>query len=236
MRKVHEIEAALKERYSGPIDLIRDFSYISWNNSVKAANDIFGSMGWSSTVLSITPVEDGSGYISTVRVSVRAFNDETGVVEECVHDGVGYSDVQTTRDGRALRDTSVKAAASDGISRALKFFGDSFGLFLYDKEERSTAPSGGTPTQRNSPTTNNNNNRSSGGRASKPTEKMVATLLRNKVPQSVIEDLDFDTASAMIGSFIKGGKLNDVLAEHGLLTTASARSRGPLADLEDEDY
>lgn len=99
------------------------------------ANRIFGHGGWSYSLIKCDPVmqserkigksqKDGWGvtYVATVRVDVA------GVVREDVGAGHGY-DV----DLGLAHESAIKEAVTDALKRALRGFGNPFGLALYDK-------------------------------------------------------------------------------------------------------
>lgn len=164
MKTLQEVNEALAVRAdSAQIKQLGGFSYMPWNVSTRIANDVFGFLGWSSTVieckLEIVDLinRDGvatrhQGYKTIVRITVRV-RDETGIEIESNHDGVGFGELQSMGNKNAI-DTAVKAAASDGVSRALKLFGDALGLFLYDKED----PTSGTQPQANKSSYSNTGN------------------------------------------------------------------------------
>lgn len=115
----------------------RGYDYVeSWHAEAEA-NRIFGFGGWSSTILDAKCVVErerklGSGnnqydgwgvsYIATVRVTVD------GVERDGVGAGHGMD-----KDLGLAHESALKEAASDAEKRALKTFGNQFGLALYDK-------------------------------------------------------------------------------------------------------
>lgn len=141
MKTLADIEAALSVRYDGPIEQQRGFDYIPWNESARQANKVFGINGYDVVLKQVK--REGAGYMAVVAVTVKPSD-----AEVFTREGVGYSDVQTTKDGRELVDTAIKGAASDAFSRACKLFGDAFGLYLYDK-------GGSAPTSSNTARTTN---------------------------------------------------------------------------------
>lgn len=111
----------------------RGFDYVeSWHAEAEA-NRIFGFDGWSSIVLESKCVVEaeaalssGKGwtvsYIATVRVTVDGVQ----------RDGAGAGHGKD-RDLGLAHESALKEAASDAEKRALKTFGNQFGLALYDK-------------------------------------------------------------------------------------------------------
>jgi recombination DNA repair RAD52 pathway protein len=120
----------------------RQVSYIESWHAESEANRIFGFDGWDSLILDLRLVSEretiiGKGgqyekpgwavsYVCTVRVPV--WNGERTVMR----DGVGAGHGIDADLGQA-HESAVKEAASDAEKRALKTFGNQFGLALYDK-------------------------------------------------------------------------------------------------------
>ncbi len=115
----------------------RKFSYVESWWAESEANRIFGFDGWSSETVEMRQVAEkprkiGSAsrdgwavsYVAKVRVTVQ------GVVREGWGAGHGM-DVDL---GQA-HESAVKEAESDAEKRALKTFGNPFGLALYDKTQ-----------------------------------------------------------------------------------------------------
>ncbi|MBN8292858.1 RAD52 family DNA repair protein [Rhodobacter sp. NTK016B] len=109
--------------------------YIEGWHAMAEANRIFGFGGWSYTVEECTCVHQGSreigqakkpGFGVTYTAKVRAVVD--GVVREDFGAGHGY-DV----DCGLAHESAVKEAVTDALKRALRSFGNPFGLALYDK-------------------------------------------------------------------------------------------------------
>lgn len=109
--------------------------YLEGWHVIAEANRIFGFDGWSYEVIEATCVNqsprkigkqerDGFGvtYTSKVRVIVG------GVMREDYGAGHGY-DV----DAGLAHESAIKEAVTDALKRALRTFGNVFGLALYDK-------------------------------------------------------------------------------------------------------
>lgn len=109
--------------------------YIEGWFAMAEANRIFGHGGWSYTLMDCKPVmqaerkigkaqKDGWGvtYTATVRVMVD------GVTREDVGAGHGYD-----ADLGLAHESAIKEAVTDALKRALRSFGNPFGLALYDK-------------------------------------------------------------------------------------------------------
>lgn len=126
MKTLAQVTELLSKPYNGPTQEKNGFTYIPWNESVKAANRVFGIDGYSMDTLRVW--REGAGYAALVRVTVQ-----TSDSQPFHRDGIGYNDVTTRRDGAEMIDTAIKGAASDAANRAFKLFGEAFGLNLYDK-------------------------------------------------------------------------------------------------------
>lgn len=113
--------------------------YIEGWHAMAEANRIFGFGGWSYTVMDCKPVSEeprpigkdrkpgyGVTYVATIRVIVD------GVTREDVGAGHGY-DV----DLGLAHESAIKEAVTDALKRALRSFGNPFGLALYDKSREN---------------------------------------------------------------------------------------------------
>lgn len=109
--------------------------YIEGWHAIAEANRIFGFGGWSYTLLDCRCVSErdrtigreakpgfGVTYTATVRVAVD------GVTRDDVGAGHGY-DV----DCGLAHESAIKEAVTDALKRALRTFGNPFGLALYDR-------------------------------------------------------------------------------------------------------
>lgn len=127
----------------------RQFSYIEGWLAESEANRIFGFDAWDTETLSERCVaekprkigqqaKDGwsVSYVCRVRVTVR-----TPGGGKVVREGVGAGHGIDTDLGLA-HESALKEAATDAEKRALKTFGNPFGLALYDKDQKhvSDAP------------------------------------------------------------------------------------------------
>lgn len=109
--------------------------YVDAFHVIEEANRIFGPENWSYGVselrLTNETQENGKhhiGYLALVTVDVG------GVRKNDVGHGQGH--------GRSLgdaHDSAVKEAVTDGMKRALRTFGYTFGLALYDKTQANVA-------------------------------------------------------------------------------------------------
>ena len=113
--------------------------YIEGWHAIAEANRIFGHDGWSYTVKEIRCVSErprdigknktpGFGVTYTAHVTVML----PGVDREDVGAGHGY-DV----DCGLAHESAIKEAVTDALKRALRTFGNPFGLALYDKSREN---------------------------------------------------------------------------------------------------
>jgi len=114
------------------------FDYISGEHAISEANRIFGFDGWSCETVHMECVkEQPITYIARVRIRAG------GVTREGWGGGDSFD-----------HEMAVKGAETDAIKRALRTFGNQFGLPLYDKEENAenlTRGSEPAPTSRPTP-------------------------------------------------------------------------------------
>lgn len=115
----------------------RKLSYLEGHYVIARANEIFGQGNWQYQVIELTktsdlPIETRSGvkqytsYIAKVQVHALgvAFSD------------YGFGDGTDANPGKT-HELAVKEAVTDGVKRALKNFGMSMGLALYDKSQEN---------------------------------------------------------------------------------------------------
>lgn len=118
----------------------RMLSYLEGWRAIQNANDIFGFDGWSTEVTNLQCVEssqqgnpnyegrDNKGYLVAyvARVKVTVGIDS--------HEDVGYGeDINYGNVGQA-HESAIKEAVTDAEKRALRHWGNQFGLSLYDKD------------------------------------------------------------------------------------------------------
>lgn len=116
--------------------------YVDGLHVIREANRIFGFDGWSYIVTRlelVSRVEAGNanvrvGYLCAVRVTVD------GVVREGTAVGNGAAKPDNEADAH---ESAVKEAETDALKRALRSFGNTFGLALYEKDK--SAREVGTP-------------------------------------------------------------------------------------------
>lgn len=118
-------------------------SYLETHDVIRRANEIFGHGQWGHEVVELRPLEpvvvkkddvkEGVhvGYLCTVRLTVQ----------DCVPvSGIGFGDAveYTLAAAVTAHELAAKEAESDALKRALKNYGDQFGLALYDKQAASS--------------------------------------------------------------------------------------------------
>lgn len=112
-------------------------SYVEAVNAIRAANGLFGFGNWGYKVKSGPTMimhgarDNGKNWYvwqETVTLTVRT---ESGQAIEM--DGVGAS-IQAG-DGPEAAEMAIKGADTDALKRALKNYGNQFGLSLYDKDD-----------------------------------------------------------------------------------------------------
>ena len=114
--------------------------YLPAHDVIRRANEIFGFGGW-------------SGHIIDLQQELREQRDgKWTVVYRCVYEvkvgertqqdvGVGVSTRETLADAV---ENAIKFAASDGIKRSLRAWGDQFGLSLYAEDTGTGSPDEGS--------------------------------------------------------------------------------------------
>lgn len=124
----------------------RTLSYIEGYQAINEANRIFGFGNWSTFVTELTCiVNTGQGatnyqgrekpgylvaYVARVKVMVEF---EAGMQS---HEDVGYGEgIEYSNVGQA-HESAIKEAVTDAEKRALRHWGNVFGLALYDKDQK----------------------------------------------------------------------------------------------------
>ena len=111
--------------------------YVDGLHVIREANRIFGCGGWSYTVTrlecasnAIFETQRGPqarvAYVCSVRVDVG------GVIREGLACGTGNGKPENIGD---VIESAVKEAETDALKRALRTFGNTFGLALYEKDK-----------------------------------------------------------------------------------------------------
>ncbi len=119
----------------------RRLAYIDGFTAINNANQAFGHLHWNSEVIQLDQLYFNfdekrnkwvAVYAAHVRVSVE--NPFTGFVYNSHTDwGVGQGIMANPSDSL---ESAIKEAVTDGLKRALRYWGPQFGLDLYSEEER----------------------------------------------------------------------------------------------------
>jgi len=106
--------------------------YLAAEKVINLANEVFGFNGWSSGIqnVHVDYVEEKEGRISMscsviVRVTLK---------DGTYHEDVGCGSIENSKSKSAAFEKVKKEAATDGLKRALRNFGNVLGNCLYDKD------------------------------------------------------------------------------------------------------
>lgn len=118
--------------------------YVDGLHVIREANRIFGENGWSYEITRLEMVSRLTtakpqvrvGYMATVKVNVD------GVIREGAALGTGMATPDNEADAH---ESAVKEAETDAMKRALRTFGNTFGLALYDKDKSAREVGVATP-------------------------------------------------------------------------------------------
>ena len=111
--------------------------YVDGLHVITEANRIFGHGGWSYEITRLQQVSGETfavsgnpqfrcGWMCTVRVTIGGVSREGAAV------GSGSGKPENTAD---VMESAVKEAETDALKRALRTFGNTFGLALYEKDK-----------------------------------------------------------------------------------------------------
>lgn len=137
-KKVEQLSAKLDTaRVTQREERGQKFSYIEGWDSIETANRIFGFDGWSSeTHLELVfererkiGKDQAPGWGVCYRARVRVTID--GATRDGIGTGHGFG-----RDAGLAHESAMKEAETDALKRALRLWGNQFGLALYDKQQR----------------------------------------------------------------------------------------------------
>lgn len=213
-----EITEALTQKYRGPIREKDGYSYIPWPEMVKWLNDQIGIENYDVQIKEyhqevVRSLDDEGqehttyGYSSVVALTIRP-SDAPAFTRE----GLGFNELQFSKRGQALIDTSVKGAASNGLSRTAPLLGDFGGLFLYEKDTPPASQPTGQAT------------------SNKPvlSEGRVNVLKNKQFPPSAITQIqtqwDWKRVKALFDDLMQQGlSTQDALKKYGL-TSATGKT------------
>ncbi|KAF2690754.1 hypothetical protein K458DRAFT_398746 [Lentithecium fluviatile CBS 122367] len=109
-------------------------AYLEGNKAIALANEVFGFNGWSSSLgqVQIDYVDENTqngkvslGLSIVVRITLK---------DGTYHEDIGYGSIENGKGKAASFEKAKKEAATDGLKRALRTFGNVLGNCLYDKE------------------------------------------------------------------------------------------------------
>ncbi|KAJ8112512.1 hypothetical protein OPT61_g5144 [Boeremia exigua] len=108
-------------------------AYLEGNKAIALANEVFGFNGWSSSLgqVQIDYVDEHqNGKVSlglsiVVRITLK---------DGTFHEDIGYGSIENGKGKAASFEKAKKEAATDGLKRSLRTFGNVLGNCLYDKE------------------------------------------------------------------------------------------------------
>ncbi len=131
-------KSRVKSRQKGS----KTLSYLEAHDVIRRANEIFGVGSWGYEVvpdslvcLAAEPVVRECDSKSGYRVGYRAIV-QVSIDGHTAFSDVGYGDaVEYTGSAITPHELAAKEAVSDGVKRALKNYGDQFGLCLYAKDD-----------------------------------------------------------------------------------------------------
>lgn len=119
-----------RERIAHRSESGRSLSYLEGWDVMDTANTVFGYDGWGYTV---TRLDYTAGvWVALVLTTINAGGES--VVREDVGVGIPAKPRDRPEASPAAQETAVKGAVTDALKRALRGYGDQFGLSLYDKD------------------------------------------------------------------------------------------------------
>lgn len=116
-------------------------SYLETHDVIRTANSIFGFGEWGHEIVELRYLDGVAvtskagkpgiqvGYLCTVRLTVAGHQPVSGI-------GFGDAVEYTQSAPVTAHELAAKEAESDALKRALKNYGDQFGLALYDKQAK----------------------------------------------------------------------------------------------------
>lgn len=118
----------------------KELSYASQHYVITRLNTVFGPMGWSSETVynnlvaeDITQRDGKSRWEVSHEAKVRIYLNRQ--LYTVYHDGTGHGHGFGAKKGDAI-ESSAKEAETDALKRAARLLGPSFGLALYDPEQK----------------------------------------------------------------------------------------------------
>jgi hypothetical protein len=222
---IAEIEAALRERYSGRTDTKNGMTYAAWEDITYAANDIFGPLGWNREFV-VTPHEENGGYACVLRVTVT-YLDEQGVLRSVSNEAPGYNEMSSSPNAV---DTAFKGAYADAIKKVLQVFGDAFGLFIGAEAKAAKAAAKGGYKQERTTTTSapRPQTQQSGGTDRRPSDKQAFHLKKAGYTDEMIATAPFNQWKGDLDDYFAAKDSKPVLA--------AVKTPASFTDDEDDDF
>jgi DNA repair and recombination protein RAD52 len=133
-----ELQKKLDPKHIKPAPRGKYGDYVDGYHVISEANRIFGEDGWSYEITRLEMVSEQTvetqkgpqyrvGYLCTVKVYINGTSFKEG---SAVGSGVGSPDTIADH-----HESAVKEAETDALKRALRSYGNTFGLALYDKDK-----------------------------------------------------------------------------------------------------
>lgn len=126
------------------------FVYVEGFTAIDQANDIFGFADWGYTVGNPQTIEVGNKIFVYVPVTVNVRDPEGLLLPPRTDLGTGIVEPRKGEITADAYEMAFKGAATDGLKRALRSFGNQFGNSLYDKDspDNTALKQGKRPTAR----------------------------------------------------------------------------------------
>lgn len=127
-------------------------SYLEGWDAIGVANDIFDFDGWSSDVIELVHIGTDEYKSSSGKTGWQTAYRATVVVHvgDVRHGDSGFGNGISYANAIESHEMALKEAVTDALKRALRHWGDQFGLCLYDKEQRGVGTEEGQPTAKES--------------------------------------------------------------------------------------
>ncbi|KAF2809281.1 recombination protein Rad52 [Mytilinidion resinicola] len=109
-------------------------AYLEAQKAINLANDVFGFNGWSSSIREVT-IDFVDEVQATGRVNIGlSIIVRVTLKDGTFHEDIGYGHIENCKGKAPAFEKAKKEAATDGLKRALRTFGNVLGNCLYDKE------------------------------------------------------------------------------------------------------
>ncbi|KAL0227012.1 hypothetical protein P9112_014336 [Eukaryota sp. TZLM1-RC] len=107
-------------------------TYLEGWKVVRKANEIFGFDGWTTEVrnIEVDYIDENNGRFSCGVSALLRVALKTG----SYHEDIGYGTAESQRSRGSALSLAKKEAITDGVKRALRYFGSALGNSVYDKD------------------------------------------------------------------------------------------------------